>query len=188
MIRARSMPSPVARPSALGGGRMAAIAAVFLFAALLPGWTQSNLAEQIRTACLQGRHRICGRVMQMLPDGLVVDSGYLSLLNPPFNHSWVVPASVSPVRNASLVEEKTPDAAAIGLVFLANIPKRPGVKLYDYVVIRGYPAGTHLYTPVAGVNKSLRCFSASLERAVQTNLPAGQTSSKNGPGTPAKNK
>jgi hypothetical protein len=55
-------------------------------------------------------------------------------------------------------------------VFLTNVPKRPVVKAYDYVVIRGYPTGEYVYTPVPGVEKKLRRFSASLERAVQINL------------------
>ena len=33
-------------------------------------------AEQIRTDCIQGRRLICGRVLKIFPDGLIVDSGY----------------------------------------------------------------------------------------------------------------
>jgi hypothetical protein len=32
--------------------------------------------EQVRTGCIEGRRLICGKVLKILPDGLVVDSGY----------------------------------------------------------------------------------------------------------------
>jgi hypothetical protein len=73
-------------------------------------------------------------------------------------------------RDASAVEESKPDAICAGLVFLTNIPKRPAVKNYDFVVIHGYPAGKYVYVPVAGVEKTIRRFSASLDRAVDLNL------------------
>jgi hypothetical protein len=127
-------------------------------------------AERTRTRCIEGRRYIAGRVLQVTPEGLIVDSGYSALLSPPFNHSWVVSGTASVKRDASAVEEKKPNAMCIGLVFLSNIPKRPAVKAYDYVVIHGYPAGEHVYSPVPGVQKMVRRFSASLERAVQINL------------------
>ena len=127
-------------------------------------------AEEVRMSCIEGRRYICGRVMQILPDGLVVDSGYSDLLKPPFNQAWVVRANVTVTKNPNLIEEKKPDAFCVGLVFLTNIPKKPAVKPYDYVVIHGYPAGQHVYAPVPGVEKTIRRYSASLERAVNLNL------------------
>jgi hypothetical protein len=127
-------------------------------------------AEEVRMMCIEGRRYICGRVLQILPDGLVVDSGYSDLLKPPFNQSWVVRANVAVTKSPSLVEEKKPDAFCVGLVFLTSTPKRPVVKAYDYVVIHGYPAGEHVYAPVPGVQKTIRQFSASLERAVSLTL------------------
>jgi hypothetical protein len=127
-------------------------------------------AEQIRTTCLEGRRYICGRVVQVTPEGLVVDSGYSRLLSSPFNQSWVVRSTASVNRDDSAVEEKKPDGICVGLVFLSNIPKRPAVKSYDYVVIHGYPAGEYRYVPVPGVQKTIRRYCASLERAVQINL------------------
>src|SRR5436190_3411078 len=113
-------------------------------------------AEQIRTRCIEGRRYIAGRVLQVNSDGIVVDSGYSKLLSPPFNRSWVVPATASVNRDSSAVEENKPDAISAGLVFLSNIPKKPTVKNYDYVVIHGYPAGKYVYVPVAGVEKTIR--------------------------------
>jgi hypothetical protein len=126
--------------------------------------------EQVRTRCIEGRRYIAGRVVQVTTNGIVVDSGYSKLLSPPFNRSWLVPGTVSVSRDSSAVEENKPDAICAGLVFLSNIPKRPTLKNYDYVVIHGYPAGNYVYAPVAGVEKTIRRFSASLDRAVDLNL------------------
>jgi len=41
-------------------------------------------------------------------------------------------------------------------------------------VIHGYPAGEHLYSPVPEVKKTIRQFSASLERAVSLTLAASE--------------
>ncbi len=131
-------------------------------------------AEQFRTACVEGRRYICGRVLEVSPAGLVVDSGYSTLLNPPFNQSWVVRGNVSVRRDPGSVEEKRPDAVCVGLIFLSDIPKRPAVKTHDYVVMHGYPAGKQTYKPVPGVEKTIRWFSASLDRAVKGKLEGGE--------------
>jgi hypothetical protein len=127
-------------------------------------------AEQIRTACVEGRRYVCGKVLQVTADGLVVDSGYPDLLNPPFNKSWVVRGTASINRPSQLLEQKAPDAVCVGLVFLTGIPKKPEVHEYDYVVLHAYPAGQYQYKPVPGVEKTVRRFSGSLELAVKLNL------------------
>jgi len=126
--------------------------------------------EQVRADCIEGRRYIAGRVLQILPDGLVVDSGYSRLMSPPLNRSWVVRGTASVTRDPSAVEEKKPDALCIGPVFLSNIPKRPPVKQYDYVVIHAYPAGDYAYSPVEGIQKTVRRFCAGLDSAVKINL------------------
>ena len=103
---------------------------------------------------------------------MVVDSGYAGLLKPPLNQSWVVRGTAEVKRDPAAVEEKKSDAVCIGLVFLTGIPKKPQVHEYDYVVIHAYPAGQHVYTPVPGVQKTIRRFSGSLERAIKLNLEA----------------
>ena len=40
-------------------------------------------AEAMRTVCIQGRRSICGKILQVLPEGLVVESGYTNLLREP---------------------------------------------------------------------------------------------------------
>jgi uncharacterized repeat protein (TIGR03806 family) len=151
---------------------------LILLCAGLGAWSvaaQTNLdvrAEQIRAQCIQGRRIICGRVLQITKTGLVVDSGYTNLLRPPLNHSWVTRASANPARPAALVEGAEPDAVAVGLLFLTDIPRRPAVHRYDYVVQHGYPAGTYDYVPVAGVTKTIRRFAAGLSTAVRLNLQA----------------
>ena len=131
-------------------------------------------SEKARTACIEGRRYIAGRVMEITPEGLVVDSGYSVLLNPPFNQSWVVPGNASVTRDANPIEERSPGAVCIGLVNLVNLPRRPAVKVYDYVVIQAYPAGQMEYKPVPHVEKMLRRYSASLENAVKLALARGE--------------
>jgi hypothetical protein len=69
---------------------------------------------------------------------------------------------------------RMPDSIAVGLVFLTDIPKRPAVHQYDYVVLHGYPAGQYDYVPVPGVTKTIRRFAGGLETAVRLNLQAEQ--------------
>ena len=131
-------------------------------------------AEQMRAVCVNGRRHICGQVLQIKPDGLVVDSGYTDLLRAELSQSWVAPGTVTTSRPANLVEENAPGSPCIGVIFLADIPKRPAVKLYDYVIIEAYPAGDYSYQPVPGVTKNIRRFSSRLEDAVQWNLGVGR--------------
>lgn len=131
-------------------------------------------AEQIRAACVNGRRRVCGRVLQIVPAGLVVDSGYTDLLRPELSQSWVAPGTVSAGRPPNLVEEKIPGSVCVGLVFLTDVPKRPAVKAYDYVILEAYPAGQYVYAPVPDVAKTIRRFSAKLEGALQLNLAAAE--------------
>ena len=150
----------------------------------LAAWSvlaQTNLAaraEQLRARCIQGRRYVCGRVLQVTQSGLVVDSGYASLLQPPLNHSWLTRANVTPARPAVLLEGAAPDCIAVGLVFLTDIPKRPSVHRYDYVALHGYPAGHYDYVPVPGVTKTIRRYAGGLETAVRLNLQSSQAASR----------
>jgi hypothetical protein len=135
--------------------------------------TTANLnvrAEEIRTDCINGRRLVCGRVLKVCPDGLVVDSGYTDLLRPPLTSSWLVPGSAVASRDPNVLELKEPGTPCIGLVFLTDIPRKPSVKNYDYVILMGYPAGSYAYTPAPGIEKVIRKFAAGLETAVKLQL------------------
>jgi hypothetical protein len=127
-------------------------------------------AEQIRTACIDGRRLVCGKVLKVLPDGLVVESGYTDLLRPPLMESWLVSGTVSATRNTASLELNQPGTPCFGVVFLTDIPKRPKAKAFDYVILMGYPAGEYDYTPVPGVRHTIRKFSAGLDTAVRLRL------------------
>jgi hypothetical protein len=129
-------------------------------------------AEQIRKDCVEGRRLVCGKVLKILPDGLVVDSGYTDLLRPPLTESWVVPGTVPARRNPAVLELNEPGTPCIGLVFLTDIPKRQKVKQFDYVILMGYPAGQYIYTPAPHVEKTIRTFAAGLDTAVRLSLEA----------------
>jgi hypothetical protein len=128
--------------------------------------------EQVRTGCIEGRRLICGKVLKIFPDGLVVDSGYTDLVRPPLTQSWVIPGTVSASHNPSGLELKEPGAPCIGLCFLTDIPKRPKAKVFDYVVIMGYPAGSFRYAAVPNVERTIRKFSAGLDTAVKLRIQA----------------
>jgi hypothetical protein len=151
----------IARPATVQGSTNQTATSPFLSA---------QRAEQIRTRCIEGRRYVAGRVLQVLPQGIVVDSGYSQLLSPPLNRSWLVNRTVSVHRDTNAVEEQKADALCVGTVFISNIPKKPPVKPFDYVVMHAYPAGIFSYSPVEGIQKTVRRFSASLDRAVQLNL------------------
>jgi hypothetical protein len=128
--------------------------------------------ETVRAICIEGRRLVCGKILEVLPDGLVVDSGYTDLLRQPLIQSWLVPGTVKASRAENLLEENKPGANCIGLVFLTNLPKGKKFKpaQYDYVIIEGYPAGQYTYTSVGSVQRTVRQFSASLNGAVNWNL------------------
>jgi hypothetical protein len=128
-----------------------------------------ELKEQIRTHCLEGRRSICGKILRILPEGVLVEAGYTNLLREPLTKSWLIPATVvaSPAQN--LIEGKEPGAICVGTVFINDLP-RGKPHLYDYVILCGYPTGEITYTSVGTVKKTVRRFSANLEKAVTANL------------------
>lgn len=138
----------------------------------VPASVNVDRAEQVRMDCIAGRRLICGKVLKVFPDGLVVDSGYTDLLRPPLTESWVVPGTVTAHRNPAVLELNEPGTPCIGLAFLTDIPKRQKVNQFDYVILMGYPAGQYIYTPAPNVEKTIRKFSAGLDTAVKLNLEA----------------
>ncbi len=140
-----------------------------------PLLTAGQRAEQIRTKCLEGRRHICGKILRVLPGGLVVDSGYVDLMRAPLKKSWLIPGTVTASRPANLMEGHEPEAVCVGVVFLTDFPRGRGgggakPKPYDYVNLLGYPAGEFTYTSVCAVRKTVRRFYADLSKAVNLNL------------------
>jgi hypothetical protein len=131
--------------------------------------------QQVRAVCIQNRRFICGKILKILPEGMVVDSGYTNLLRTPINRSWLVPGTATASRAPHLIENNEPGAVCVGLVFLTDYPKShrsPKPKLYDYVIIEGYPAGKYIYTSVGTIQRTVRRFSASISEAAKLNLQA----------------
>lgn len=128
--------------------------------------------EQIRAACIAGRRCLCGKIIRVVPGGLVVDSGYTDLMREPLNKSWLVPGTATASRTPNLIEGNEPDCVAVGPVFLSNLPKSRGAKpkLYDYVILTGYPAGQFTYATVGTVTHTVRRFTGTLAAAVDLNV------------------
>ena len=139
-----------------------------------PGPALVQRAEQMRTDCINGRRSICGKVLKILPEGLLVECGYTNLLRSPLTQSWLVPGTATASRAPNLLETREPGSICTGVVFLTDLPKsrRAKVKNYDYVILEGYPTGQYAYTSVGSLRKTVRRFSASLEAAVRLNLQA----------------
>jgi len=132
---------------------------------------QSRLKEQIRAQCLEGRRSICGKIVRIVPDGLIVQAGYTNLLREPLTKSWLVPGSVVASPAPNLVESKEPGAICVGTVYLTDLP-RGKPHLYDYVILAGYPTGEASYTAAGTLKKTARRFSGNLDKAVNTILSA----------------
>ncbi|MEY4917904.1 MAG: hypothetical protein RL616_1817 [Verrucomicrobiota bacterium] len=149
---------------------------------LAPAATATNqgiaLAEQVeavRAVCIENRRLICGKILKVLPDGIVVDSGYTNLVREPLNKSWLIPGTATATRATNLVEEKKPDAICIGLVFLTNLPKTPGAKpkAFDYVCLEGFPMGQSTYTSVGDLQRTVRRFTTKIANSVRWNFETG---------------
>jgi hypothetical protein len=134
-------------------------------------------AEQIRADLIQNRRLICGRILKLLPEGVVVDSGYTNLLLAPLNRAWLIPATAVVPRDHASVESQTPDAVCVGLVFLTDLPKTPGLKpkQFDYVSLEGFPTGQFTYTSVADLQRTVRKFTTKINLAVRAQLEAEAT-------------
>lgn len=130
--------------------------------------------QKVRMDCIRARRIICGKIVKVLPEGLVVDSGYTNLMRAPLNKSWLIPGTVVASRPADLVEANQPDAVCVGLVFLADLPKSHGKpkkpKLYDYVNLEAFPMGTHTYTSVGTIHHTVRRFTTNLSNATLWNF------------------
>jgi hypothetical protein len=126
--------------------------------------------EELRAACIQNRRIICGKILKVLPDGIVVDSGYTNLMRAPLNQSWLIPGTVVAGRASNLVEESSPDSTCLGQVFLTDLPKPPrGTRLhvFDYVILEGFPMGQYTYASVGDVKHTVREFSTKVANAVR---------------------
>jgi hypothetical protein len=158
-----------------------------LCAAALPAFAQTNLppasnpvadenlavmqhVEELRANCIKNRRIICGKIIKVLPDGIVVDSGYTNLMRAPLTQSWLIPGSVAAERATNFVESSEPDAICSGPVFLTDLPKIPPgktVHVFDYVVLEGFPMGKYTYTSVGTVEHTVRRFSTKITTVVR---------------------
>jgi hypothetical protein len=134
--------------------------------------------QEVRSACIEGRRLICGKILDILPEGLIVESGYTNLLRQPLSKSWLIPGTAEATRAENLIESKTPGAICVGRVLLTNTPK--GKKAakpskYDYVLVEAFPSGEFTYTSAQTIKRTVRKFSASLLVAVQAALAAERT-------------
>src|ERR1043166_1804347 len=66
-----------------------------------------EIAEQLRAQCIEGRRSICGKILKIFPNGILVESGYTNLLRTSLTKtSWLLPGTVVASRAPNLVESK----------------------------------------------------------------------------------
>jgi hypothetical protein len=129
--------------------------------------------EDIRMACIRERRMICGKILKVLPDGLVIDSGYSSLMGLQAKGSWLLPGTTVATHDVNVLESHEPDAVCQGIVFLTDLPKgQKGAKPkeFDYVKLGGFPIGQYIYTSVGEVRRTVRKFTGKLPNAVKWKL------------------
>ncbi len=141
--------------------------------------------EDVRMGCIQNRRMVCGRILKVLPEGLVLESGYTDLLRAPLNKNWLIPGNVQATLPPNQVEGRAPGAICVGVIFLVDLPKTRGAaakpRQYDYITLLGYPAGQHTYNSVGDLNKTVRQYSATLQKAVERTLADEETAPQPGP-------
>jgi len=127
-------------------------------------------AEELRAICIKNRRMICGKIIKVLPDGIVVDSGYTNLMRAPLDRSWLIPGSANAGRATNFVEKSQPDSVCFGQVFLTDVPKPPTnmqLNVFDFVILEGFPMGNYPYTSVGSVTHTVRRFSTKVTTAVR---------------------
>lgn len=132
--------------------------------------------EKIRQECILNRRMICGKILKIESNGLVIDSGYTNLARFPLSRSWLVPGTVVAARATNVIEGNQPDAICIGRVFLTDIPRTTGPKPkpYDYVSLEAFPVGQYTYNSVGELERTVRKFSTKLPKAVEWQLQQSQ--------------
>lgn len=126
--------------------------------------------EELRAVCIKNRRIICGKVLKILPEGVVVDSGYTNLMRAPLNRSWLIPGTVDVQRANNFVEGSEPDSICLGQVILTDLPKAPPnnqLKVFDFVILEGFPMGKYTYDSAANVPHTVRRFSTKVANAVR---------------------
>jgi hypothetical protein len=167
LARAQTNSSPPTNSASLPGSQTAELTATNQVPSPI------ELSERLRAECINGRRSICGKILRIVPDGIIVECGYTNLLRESLSSSWLLPGTVVADRAGHLVESSEPNALCVGTIFLTNLP-RGKPRRYDYVVISGYPMGQYTYTSVGSVAKTVRRFSANLEDAVKWNFAEAQ--------------
>jgi hypothetical protein len=116
--------------------------------------------QAIKAEVEQGNRRIEGKVLQKIPEGLLVDSGAAAIAIDEGMHN------VS-FAGGTLYEGTAPGVEALGLVLLQDYPD-PNIADEGHVDIIAYPVGLFTYDSVNKSSKTVRKFSCDLDKAIRT--------------------
>jgi hypothetical protein len=129
--------------------------------------SQQFQVEVLRNRVFQTCRIVWGRVVQKLPGGLLVDSGEEpvpeALKSEP---EFEAHGNMTTTHKTEGDEAKEPGAQCKGLVFLADYPDYGPAVVGDYVQILVYRMGDYIYRPAFGGQKTVRKFTADLDKAI----------------------
>lgn len=125
--------------------------------------TRIQTAQQ---ALIQRSRTISGKIIQKIPEGLLVDSGREDIDQ--VGHTDVefnARGDMSTSKTVTLQEGDTAGALCLGLVLLADHPRYNQLVDDNVVVVLAYPDGQFSYKAVSGGQKTVRKFTADFNKA-----------------------
>ena len=127
--------------------------------------------ERTRANCILSRKMILGKIIKILPEGLVIECGYTNLMDMPNTRSWLIKGTGVAFRPKIQLDADRSDGICVGLIFLSDVPKSRGITkkpmLYDYVTVEGFPMGHYTYVSVGSVQRTVERFTSNLGLATQ---------------------
>ena len=141
--------------------------------------SMAQRVAEVRWDCIQNRRIICGKILK----GAAGWAGRAQRIHQPDAapvEFFMACARRGDGRSAPQILSRTisrmPFASA--WLFLTDLPKKPVARAYDYVNLTGFPTGQYTYTSVGDVQRTVRRFSAKLDKAVQWNLDERRTAKR----------
>jgi hypothetical protein len=120
----------------------------------------------------QGSRTISGRIIQKIPEGLLVDSGREDIDE--VGHKDIEfdsQGNMATSLTTTVQEGDTAGATCLGLVLLEDHPRAAELVDDNVVVTIGYPDGQFSYKAVSGGQKTIRKFTTDFNKAFSSKYP-----------------
>jgi len=135
-------------------------------------FAQAQQLAGLKKAFAQGSRTISGKIIQKIPEGLLVDSGREAIDE--VGHTDVefdAQGNMGTSTTATLQEGDTAAAECLGLVLLEDHPREAQLVDDNVVVMLGYPDGQFTYKAVSGGEKTVRKFTTDFNKAFSHQYP-----------------